>query len=87
MSSPRLAMPAPRRWAWASWKPVWAAVAIVAMWVAVLVDAVYGADITTNSAGNTTSLPSVIPIGLFACIATIVVARYGFRSDEHDQAE
>jgi hypothetical protein len=32
-------------------------------------------------------LPSAIPIALFACIATIVVARYGFGSDEHDQPE
>jgi hypothetical protein len=85
MSTPQLAMPSPRRWAWAYRKPVWAAVAIVSMWVAVLIDAVYGADIVASSAtGDTTTFPSVIPIALFACIATIFVAHYGFRSDEHE---
>jgi hypothetical protein len=87
MSTPQLAMPAPRRMAWAYRKPVWAAVAIVAMWIAVLIDAVWGADITATSAGgDTTSFPAAIPIALFVSIATIFVARYGFRADG-DKAE
>ena len=83
MSTPQLTVPSASRWAWASRRAVWAGVAIVAMWVAVLIDAVYGADIVANSAsGDTTSFPSVIPIALFACIATAFVAHYGFRSDK-----
>jgi hypothetical protein len=88
MSTPQLALPSQRRWSWAYRQPVWAAVAIVSMWVAVLIDAVYGADVVANSvSGDTASFPSAIPIALFACIATIFVAYYGFRSDEHDQPD
>ena len=82
MSTPQLAMPAPRRMAWAYWRPFWTAVAILSMWVAVLIDAVWGSDIVATSAGgDTTSFPAAIPIALFASIATIFVARYGFRAD------
>jgi len=83
MSTPQLALQAPRRVAWLYWKPFWAAIAILGMWTAVLVDAVWGADLVATSAGgDTTSFPSAIPIALFVSIATVFVARYGFRSDE-----
>jgi hypothetical protein len=82
MSTPQLALPAGRRFTWAYRKPVWAAVAILAMWIAVLIDAVWGTDIVaTSSSGDTTSFPAVIPIALFVSIATVFVARYGFRSE------
>ena len=82
MSTPQLAMPAPRRMAWVYWRPFWAAVAILSMWIAVLIDAVWGADITATSAGgDTTSFPAAIPITFFVSIATIFVARYGFGAD------
>ena len=79
----------PHRWAWTQRRPVWASLAIVAMWIAVLFAAVYGSDFVTTSsaagvASDRTTVPSVIPVALFACIATIIVARYGFRSDEQD---
>ena len=82
MSTPQLALPALRRMAWVYWRPFWAAVAILSMWIAVLIDAVWGADITATSAGgDTTSFPAAIPITFFVSIATIFVARYGFRAD------
>ena len=62
---------------------MWTAVAILGMWIAVLIDAVWGADIVaTSSSGDTTSFPAAIPIAFFVSIATVFVARYGFRSDD-----
>jgi hypothetical protein len=83
MSTPQLAIQAPRRVAWLYWKPFWAAIAILGMWIAVLVDAVWGADIVArSSSGDTSTFPAAILIALFVSIATVFVARYGFRSDE-----
>ena len=82
MSTQQLAIQAPRRVAWMYWRPFWAAVAILGMWIAVLVDAVWGTDIVTTTVSTRTSLPAAIPIAFFASIATIFVARYGFRADE-----
>ena len=85
MSTPQLALPAGRRFTWAYRKPVWTAVAILGMWTAVLIDAVWGSDIVaTSSSGDTTSFPAAIPIAFFVSIATVFVARYGFRSDDHE---
>ena len=83
MSTPQLAVQAPRRVVWMYWKPFWAAVAILGMWVAVLVDAVWGTDIVaTTAGGDTTTFPAAIRIAFFASIATVFVARYGFRADD-----
>ena len=58
---------------------MWASLAIVVIWLAVLFAAVYGPNLETTSAGVAhTTLPSAIPIALFAFFATWVVARYGF---------
>jgi hypothetical protein len=61
---------------------LWASIAIVAMWVAVLFVGVYGADITVNGGGLTggggTSVPSVIVVSLFAFLATGATAKYGY---------
>lgn len=85
LSTPQLALPAGRRWSWVYRKPVWAAVAILGMWIAVLIDAVWGTDIVaTSSAGDTTTFPAAILIALFVSIATVFVARYGFRSDDRE---
>ena len=63
---------------------MWASIAIVAMWLAVLFDAVYGPSIvSSNGAGtNTTTVPSSIVLALFALLGTISVARHGFRHDK-----
>lgn len=58
---------------------LWATLAIVVIWLAVLFSAVYGTDIVnTTVAGDHTVLPSAVPVALFAFLATWVVARYGF---------
>jgi hypothetical protein len=56
----------------------WASIAIVAMWVAVLIDAIWGPDIVSNATTASTTVPSAVVLAFFAFIATIFVARYGF---------
>lgn len=61
---------------------MWASLAIVVIWLAVLFTGIYGPDIVSQSAGGDhTTLPSVAVVAIFAAIATWVVARYGFRHD------
>jgi hypothetical protein len=59
---------------------MWASLAIVVMWLAVLFDAVFGPDIvsTSSAGGSSTSVPSAVAVALFALIATTQVAKYGF---------
>jgi hypothetical protein len=61
----------------------WGAVAIVVMWLAVLFTSIYGGDfVSVNaSATNSTTIPSGIFVALFACLATVAVARRAFRWD------
>ncbi len=62
-------------------RQVWASLAIVVMWLAVLFDAVYGPDIVNRSggpAGTVTTVPSAIAVAFFAFLATGPVARHGF---------
>jgi hypothetical protein len=59
---------------------MWASVAIAVMWLSVLFTAIYGRDILTSSAGgDSSSVPSVIVVAIFAFFGTWVVARKGFR--------
>lgn len=61
-------------------REMWAALAIVVMWLAVLFDAIYGPSIVnTSPGGDASSVPSAVAVALFAFLATWVVARYGFR--------
>ena len=61
---------------------MWASLAIVVMWLSVLFDAVYGPDIvSTDVAGNHTTVPSAVALALFAFLGTWVVARYGFKRE------
>jgi hypothetical protein len=59
---------------------MWASLAIVLIWLAVLFTAIYGPDIVSTSAapGESTTVPSVAAVALFASIATWAVAKYGF---------
>jgi len=60
-------------------REMWASLAIVVMWLAVLFDAIFGADIVTSSAGgDAAKVPSAGLVALFASLATWAVARYGF---------
>lgn len=57
----------------------WGTLAIVAMWVAVLFDGVFGRDIVSSQAGNVTTIPSAVLVALFAVIGTASVAKRVFR--------
>jgi len=63
-------------------RTVWASLAITAIWAAVVLVSAFGGDIVvsggTSDAGGTTTVPSGIPVAILGCIATFVVARYGF---------
>jgi hypothetical protein len=68
---------------------MWASLAIITMWLAVLVDAIYGPDIVTQNGvtgvGTSTTTPSAVAVALFAFLGTWVVARHGFgRRDRGD---
>ena len=70
--------------AWWESTQMWAGLSMVSMWVAVIVCGVFGPDLTTstNNAsvnGNTTTIPSVIPVAICALLATIAVAHAAFR--------
>jgi hypothetical protein len=59
---------------------MWAALAIAAMWLAVLFDAVFGPDLVSRTNdGSSTTIPSAILVAAFAYLGTRVVAKYGFR--------
>ena len=65
---------------------LWAAVAIVVMWVTVLLATLSGPDIENSTyLGDHTSVPSGVALAPFAFFGTWVVARYGFRRRD-DQA-
>jgi hypothetical protein len=65
---------------------MWAGLAIVVMWLAVLFNALFGPDIVSTSGGgtNTTTIPSAVAVALFAWLATKAVARHGFSRSEND---
>ena len=62
---------------------MWASLAIIVMWLAVLFDAIYGPDIVTSTAGGDASkVPSAVAIAVFAFFGTWVVAMHGFADRE-----
>jgi hypothetical protein len=61
---------------------MWASLAIIVMWLAVLFDAVYGPSFVSTSGGNSTTIPSAIAVAFFAFLGTVSVAKYGFRHDK-----
>ena len=58
---------------------MWASLAIISIWLAVLFDGVYGPSFVSTNGATTTTVPSVIAVALFALLATPKVAKYGFR--------
>ena len=56
----------------------WAALSIVAMWMAVLFDGIFGGDMTFASPPNVTTMPSAVAVALFAVIGTSAVAKRAF---------
>lgn len=62
---------------------MWATLAIVVIWLAVLFASLYGPDIvSTTYLGDHTTVPAAVVIAPFAFFATWVVARYGYRRGE-----
>ena len=62
----------------------WATVSIVAMWLAVLFDGIFGSDMTFSNPPNGTTMPSVVVVALFAVIGTSAVAKRVFGRREID---
>jgi hypothetical protein len=61
---------------------MWTSLAISVIWVTVLLDALFGPDIRTTSAGGDSSvIPSAIVVAVLAFFATWVVAKHGFRHE------
>jgi hypothetical protein len=66
-------------------REMWAGVAISVMWLAVMFDALFGPNMFTHSAGGDgATIPSAVPLALFASLATWVVAKYGFGGRDRD---
>ena len=63
----------------------WGAISIVAMWLAVLFDGIFGGDMVFSSPGNgTTTIPSAVAVALFASIGTTAVAKRAFGRRDGD---
>jgi hypothetical protein len=63
----------------------WGALSIVAMWLAVLFDGIYGGDmIFASPANGTTTIPSAVAVALFAVIGTAAVAKRAFARRDND---
>jgi hypothetical protein len=61
-------------------REMWASLAITMIWLSVLFDAIFGPNIYNSTVGGaSSSVPSAVVLGLFAFLATWVVARYGLR--------
>jgi hypothetical protein len=63
-------------------RDLWVSLTISIMWVTVLLDALFGPNIETQTVTSHEVWPSAVPISLFVLLATWLVARYGFRRDE-----
>jgi len=64
-------------------REAWASLAITTMWLAVLLDALWGPDMVfANTAMNTTTIPSAVVLVFFAYLGTRVVAKYGLGDRE-----
>jgi hypothetical protein len=70
------------RTGWLRIPEVWTSLAIAVMWTAVVVDAIWGPDITSETPGGTTThVPSAVAVALFAMVASWAVARYTARKN------
>ena len=61
-------------------KYFWAALAIAAMWIAVLFVGIFGPGLEIQSGADVVNVPVVaLSVALFALIGTIIVGVFGFR--------
>ena len=64
---------------WIDARNLWASVAIVAIWLAVLLATLYGPDFeSVEVTGARVTIPSGLGVAFFALFATVAVAKYGF---------
>jgi hypothetical protein len=64
---------------------MWGTLAISVMWLAVLFDGIYGADIVSFS--NATRIPSAVAVAFFAFLETAAVAKRAFgRKTDSDRS-
>jgi hypothetical protein len=64
------------------WRPLFATIAIVGIWLAVLFVGVFGPDIVSNDGSH---VPAVVVVAICAMVATIPVARRGYAQPRSDQ--
>lgn len=60
---------------------MWASLAIMVIWLAVLFDAVWGPNMVFITATDNTTIPSAVGIALFAFLATSGIAKRAFGHD------
>jgi hypothetical protein len=62
---------------------VWPSLAIAVIWLAVLLDAVFGPDIVSRDGvagiGQETHVPSAVVVALFAWLTSWAIAKHAFR--------
>ena len=73
-----------RRSVWLDARDLWATLAIVVIWLAVLFVGVFGPNFVSADGGTTTTIPSGIAVAFFALFATMSVAKYGLSSRAKD---
>jgi hypothetical protein len=67
---------------------MWGTLAISVMWLAVLFDGIYGADIVSfSNDGNSLRIPSAVAVAFFAFLGTVAVAKRAFgRKTDSDRS-